>query len=161
MTTQNKHRTIPVIEQELRQSLTAMEAANDETSAAQAYTSLKSNLEDFIRKTAELRNEYFKIKNTVTQQAHTLAEIELVETIGEKAPGEATPHPPVYEIPETITVQNSPDFFFIRLSYGFVNIRHIVELDVKSRTLHTLNSNRHLSGEDVRTLLFHLKMFQP
>ena len=169
MTKHSNTLSIPAIEQELRRSLAAMEAASDETAAAKAYSSLKSGIETFILRTAELRNEFYKIKNTVTQQAHTLAEIELAETIGlssrpagEKAPGEAKNLQTIApDFPETLTIQQSPDFFFIRLSYGLVNIRHIVELDVKSKTLHTVNSTRHLAAGDVRILLFHLKMYRP
>lgn len=159
MQAKTTYRTTQAIEQDIRRSLAEMEAAADETQAAQAYQNLKSDIGDFLCRSAELREEYFRLKNTVTRQAKDITELELETAIGEAAPGEQQPQHSTIHGADIFTVQNSPDFFFIKLSYGLINIRHIVELDVKAKTLYTANSTRHLGAGDVRSLLYHLKLY--
>lgn len=152
---------MPAHEHELRRALAEMEAAQDETAAAQAYAFLKTSVDSYLRRSSELREEYYRLKSTVTRQAHRLAEIDLTSVTGEKAPEETKTSAAAVDFPETITVQQSPDFFFIELSYGLVNIRHIVELDVNSKTLFTVSGTRNLHADDIRKLIFHLKMYRP
>lgn len=157
----NMYRTLTTIEKDIREALAQTASAETETAAAIAFQALQSHLSEYLQRSGEMNREHWKLRDTALKQALTIAELDLHESgarTGEKAPGEA----PQFHIqnPDTITVQNSPDFFFIRLSYGLVNIRHIVELDVKSKTLHTINSNRHLSSDDVRILLYHLKLYE-
>lgn len=161
MQAKTTYRTTQAIEQGIRQSLAEMEAAADETQAAQAYQKLKSDIGDFLRRSAELREENFRLRNTVTRQANNISELSIEAAIGEAAPSDPRQQHFTIHEPDTITVQNSPDFFFVKLSYGLLNIRHIVELDVQSKTLFTTTGTRNLHADDIRTLLFHLKMYRP
>ena len=161
------HRPLKHIENDIRQCLAETAAAETEQAAAQSFQSLTHHLNAFITRANEMNREHWKLRDTALKQATTIATHDLDEIghrVGESAPSES--HFPAYRTgrhsqqPETLTVQNSPDFFFIRLSHGFINIRHIVDLDVTAKTLYTVNSTRHLSADDVRTLLYHIKLYQ-
>ena len=154
-------RPLKHIEQDIRQCLADTASADTEQAAAQAFQQLNHHLAQYLQRANELNREHWKLRDVALKQAQTIATHDLDDIghkAGESAPGESHVH---FQQPETVSVQQSPDFFFIRLSYGFINIRHITELDVKSKTLRTVNSTRHLSADDVRTLLYHLKLYQP
>ncbi len=157
------YRTLTNIEQDIREALSQTAGAETEAAAAIAFQTLQAHLGEYLQRAGELNREHWKLRDTALKQAQTIAGHDLHESGAravERAPDELNTFQfSTIDFPETLTVQNSPDFFFIRLSYGFVNIRHIVELDVKSKTLHTVNSTRHLCGGDVRILLYHLKQF--
>ncbi len=150
------------MDQEIRALLSEMESAADEESAALAYRSLKSCIENYLVNTELWKEELFRLKNTIARQAKDITELSIEAAMGGPAPGESpTIHNSPPQNPEVLTVQNTPDFFFIRLSYGLVNIRHIVELDAHSRTLFTTQGTRNLLDKDVQTLLFHLNLYRP
>ncbi len=151
-------KSFPAIEQGIRSSLAGMEAAADEMQAAQAYQNLKSQVEGFLVRYAELKEDYYKLRHTVARQANDISSLAL-ESAGEAAPGEPQPHCFHAHEPDTVTVQNSPDFFFVRLSYGLLNIRHVVELDTNSQTLFTTQGTRNLQEADMLRLRATLNLY--
>ncbi len=158
----NRHRTLPTVEQDIRSAMAALEAAEDEKAAARAYARLHHNTSEYIRRSGDLRSEYYRLRNTVTRQAKDISQLAIEAVIGEAAPSEPTDqaYTSIHQ-PEVVAIEAAPDFFFIRLSYGFINIRHIVELDVKARTLFTTSGTRNLQPDDVRILVHHLKLYRP
>lgn len=155
------HRPLKHIEKDIKQCLAETAAAETEQAAAESFQQLTHHLKAFIARANEMNKEHWKLRDTALKQAQTIATHDLeglgYGSIGESAPSESHFYS---NLPETLTVQNSPDFFFIRLSYGFINIRHIVDFDVKAKTLYTVNSTRHLSDDDVLKLLYHIKLYQ-
>jgi hypothetical protein len=153
------HLPLNQIEQDIRQCLTATANAETEQAAATAFKQLNSHISQYILQATNMNREHWQLRDVALKQATTIATHDL-DQIGARVGESAPPETHLYlSQPETVTVLNPPDFFFIRLSYGLINIRHVVELDVKSKTLHTINSTRHLSADDVRTLLYHLKLY--
>lgn len=153
-------RPLKHIENDIKASLAETASAETEEAAALSFNKLSHHLHAYLERANELNREHWKLRDVALKQATTIARHDLDEIgsrAGEPAPGEAHFH---FQQEEVLTVQNSMDFFFIRLSYGLINIRHIVELDVKAKTLYTSTSTRHISADDVRTLIYHLKLYQ-
>ncbi|HFA48065.1 MAG TPA: hypothetical protein ENJ95_03495 [Bacteroidetes bacterium] len=156
-----RYRTLKNIEADLSKAMAQMESAPDENTAAQAYHNLRNFMREYISEAEKTNKERWNLRNTTIRQAKTIAahDLDQLGAAATQAPSTSQQHFN-FSQPDTITVQNSPDFFFIRLSYGLINIRHIVELDVNARTLHTTQSSRqNLSKEDVLKLIALLKLY--
>ncbi len=149
------------IENDIKQALQVIENAKSEKDTANAYNALKSHINAYINQSKALKKQYHSQQNTITHQAKKLSDIEIDFELGEGRTDQPTaaPQTPQVKFPDLITVQNNPDFFFIRLSYGFINIRHVIELDVKSQTLFTATGTRNLTKEDTQILIHHIKLY--
>ena len=154
------YRRLTDIEADMDKAIAAMESARDDDAAAKAFLKIKTTFQEYRHRSTELREEYYKQKTTITKQANLIAERE-ENPQGEPAPSAApTPHITI-ESPEIIALQQSPDFFFIPTSYGFANVRHIVELDLQSQTLITTQGIRHLQSADAKVISYQLKLYRP
>lgn len=135
----------------------SLENASDETAAAKAYDLLRSSLNEYFAKAKDINSERWRMRETALKQAQHISEFEMSEIIGA---GEQTSEQHFHvSQPDVVTVQNSPDFYFIRLSFGLLNIRSINLLDVKSKTLHTTSGTHHLGTEDTRILIAQMKLY--
>ncbi len=152
-------RTLPQLEASIRQLIEVIENAEDPTAP---FLQLKKDISELTSRTTELRDEYYKQRNTIQRQAHTIAENQLADIIG---PASAAPAPPrivqapAINFPDVITAETRPQAVFVRLSFGFANLIHVTLLDVKARQLQTTTGTRNLETQDVKTLIYHLKNF--
>lgn len=151
-------RTLPQIENSIRNLIEVIENAEDPT---EPFLVLKREISELTTRTTDLRDEYYKQRNTIQRQAHKLAENELSDIIepASAAPAPAPASAQPINFPDVITAETPPPAAFARLSFGFVNLIHVTMLDVKARQLHTSTGTRNLNAQDVKTLIYHLKNF--
>ncbi|RMF19781.1 MAG: hypothetical protein D6765_17590 [Bacteroidetes bacterium] len=154
--------SIPQIENRIRSDLLRLDQATTEAEAQEAFQALKTHLEELLNSARTLRDEFFKQRNTLARQANKIADLEL-DQLAQPNPAPPKTYPsPDFTLPETLTVTTNPDFFFIPIQSGRVNIRHIAFLDPHTNTLYLSGGIvRQLSPQDVRKLNFHLQHFQP
>lgn len=159
MQTATSRLTLSQLASHVRSALAAVESAQDEAAATEAFSALKAAIEHQLTRTEELKKAYYKQKDAIEAHAADSAE-------GEAQPaGERAPQPPgeanvTLNLPEVIAIESRPNCLFVRLSFGLVNLLQIALLDVKGKTLY-LNSGNvlKLESEDVRRLVYHTKLF--
>jgi hypothetical protein len=146
------------VELELANLIREIESAEDPTTA---FNSLKSNLSEYISRNNSLREDWHKQRNTIQSQANKLTEIGLDSIVEAENHSDRVGETQAISIafPDTITVETAPNCQFLKLSFGFVNLLSITLLDVKARTLYTHTHTRTLGNEDIKTLIFHLKLY--
>ena len=148
---------LPKLEADIEALLIAIESAEDPT---ESFALLTAAINEYKARSRDLREEWHRQRNTISRQATTIAEKELDDIIGERAPtpGESRPTY-VQTTPDVIAIESAPNCLFVRLSHGFVNLLQIVDLDVKARMLFTTSGTRTLTDEDTRKLIFQLKLY--
>lgn len=62
-------------------------------------------------------------------------------------------------IPDVMAMDTRPNIHTVRLSFGFVNLDHVAMLDVKERTLYIQGIQRELCAEDVRRMVYAMKLY--
>lgn len=151
------YQSLNQLEADIRRHTSAVTEATDETSAARSFRALQAAQEAYLAKAKEINRERWKTRETVLKQAKQIGEFELTELTGA---GERTDEQHFHvRQPDVLTVQQSPDFYFIRLSFGLLNIRSIDLLHVKSKTLHLNSGTINLSAADTRILVAQMKLY--
>jgi hypothetical protein len=159
-----KNKPLFAIEKDIAAAFEMIENATEENAAANGYNALKSHINQYLILSKELRKQFYSQRETISHQAKKLSDIDLEIAIGESAP--TTPliksQPSNHTNPEVLTIQNSPDFFFIQLSFGKVNIRHIALLDMQTKQLILSGGiTRHLTDEDdLKKLNYYLTLYK-
>lgn len=154
------HRPLKQIEADIRSAMDALANAPSEAAAAEAYRALGSNLADYLHRANDMNREHWRLRETALKQAQTIADFDIDEITGRTGgPGPSEHHLHNIQFPDVLTVESAPALCIVRLSYGLLNLNHIVELDVKSRTLFTTAGTRTLQAEDVRVIIHHLKLY--
>ncbi|MEK7253252.1 MAG: hypothetical protein AAB316_00780 [Bacteroidota bacterium] len=147
----------------IRSALSDVENAQDEVSATGAFARLKMLVEAQLSRSEELREDYYRQRNTIQRQAHELTDAASELAAGERAPSAPDELPTVHiQIPEVLTVETAPNCLFVRLSFGLVNLLQIALLDIQARTLYLTSGNvRTLEPADFYRLAFHCQHYQP
>lgn len=149
---------LPRLEADIEALLATVEHADDPT---QAFASLKTALQEYKARTRDLREDWYRQRNTISRQAATIAETEIDLLAGHRAPAapESQPAQVLAAAPDVIAIDKAPECLFVKTSYGFTNLLHVVGLDVQARTLFTTSGTRSLSDADTRTFIYHLKHY--
>ncbi len=148
---------LPRLEADIEELLLAIESADDPT---QPFAALKAAIQEYKSRSRDLREEWYKQRNTISRQAATIAENEIDLLAGHRAPTPPESQPAyIQTTPDVIAIEGAPNCLFVRLSHGFTNLLQIVDLDVKARTLFTTAGTRTLTDDDTRKLIFHLKLY--
>jgi hypothetical protein len=147
---------LPKLENDIEALVEAIEQADDPTDA---FRQLKEALHEYKARSRDIREDWYRQRNTISRQAATIAESEIDLLAGHRAPTPGEGQPPQLHTaaPDVIAIEKAPECLFVKTSYGFTNLLHVVGLDVKARTLFTTSGTRSLTDEDTRTFIYHLK----
>ncbi len=152
-------KSLPQLEAEIVGLVAQVETADDPNIP---FAQLRATINEHIDRNRDLREEWYRQRNTIARQAATIAETELDAIVGERAPvpGEsAQPHTP--QFPDVVTIDSAPNCLFLPLSYGYINLLHITELDLNAKMMFTTHGSRNLSEADARKLAWYLKLYSP
>ncbi|MCF8245518.1 MAG: hypothetical protein K9J37_13590 [Saprospiraceae bacterium] len=152
-----QNKPLPKLEADIENLLTAIESADDPTLQ---FAELKAAISEYKTRSRDLREDWYKQRNTISRQASTIAESEIDLLAGHRAPTPSESQPNhLQTVPDVIAIESAPNCLFVKLSHGFTNLLQIVDLDVKARTLFTTSGTRTLTDGDTRKLIFHLKLY--
>jgi hypothetical protein len=153
------HKTIQQLEAEIAGLVAQVETADDPNVP---FAKLRAALKEHIDRNRNLREEWYQQRNTIARQAARIADTELDALIGERAPvpGESA-QPPSPQFPDVLTIDSAPNCLFLPLSYGYINLLHITELDLNARMMFTTHGSRNLSEADARKIAWYLKLYSP
>jgi hypothetical protein len=152
-----KRKSFPMLEHEIREAIKAIKAADTDTDAAKAFRALETSIGEYLPRCAEMQQQFYRQRAALARQAAQIEDLHLERVIGPRRTHEPT-QPILLPQPEVITVQQAPQAHFVRLSFGFVALQHIITLDVKAKMLYTAQGTQSLSADDVRALIPQMKM---
>lgn len=149
---------LPKLEADLERLLSAIESADDPT---EAFAQFKTRFAEYRSRSADLREDWYRQRNTIQRQAQTIAEAEIDELTGERAPHSHETAPSLsVNLPEILAIETAPNCLFCRLSFGYVNLLQIALLDVPARQLYlTSGAMRNLETADLQILIFQLQLY--
>ena len=124
------------------------------------FEQLMSAWEEYMFRSRQLREDWFRQRNTVVQQAATIASEDIDRLSAGWLPAiEVTEHP-VAPLPDTFNVISAPNCLIVRLSFGFVNLLQVALLDVNSAQLYLCTGAVYqLLEKDVKTISYHLQFY--
>lgn len=146
-----------LLAQEIREAMQTMKEADTETEAAKAFQSLETAIGEYVPRSADMQQQFYRQRAALARQAAQIEDLQFERVIGTRQDH----HLPVPAAPSTqpeILISPTPQVFFVRLSFGFVALQHIITLNVKSKTLYTAQGTQSLTADDVRTLIPQMKM---
>ncbi len=148
-----------------------------------AYTTLRTRLDEVIEQTAQAMNAAVMggqlTSDQVTDKVQHLINLakKFAEVADSQAPAsftdqEAAPSSATVDVvnlinlspierPDVMTVETAPQVGFVKLSFGFVNLLQVALLDVSAKQLYLVGGvMRSLDREDVVKLVYHTKLYQ-